>query len=752
MKNLIAHEQGNRAFRAGHYVAAISAYTSIIDSNEADDVQVAQCNRSACFLKIGKFDLAEADARAALDKSTNFPKAHFRLAQALIKLHGIKNFSASHNEQPSVVAPASADAQLLKHMQDNPFNKSLRETKRRAAQEINACIQALFIAGNEDGAKQILKEAQAAFPNEKFDSTEQMSELEIFIAKNECEAASRFIFKRQLLGKLLVIRCNHNSFNLLHLAIQQNYLQAAVMLLNLEPKLNAVTSDSYQKTPMYMAVEQNNIEIILLLLQSDNPMISVKSSNGKSALDLALQGKNIEVLKLFYSHVSTAAAAAADSTALQFEISSVLFQFDSSIILQDASHMNNCARLAFESSNFQLFKSFVSTGNVSLNKYFSFKNQGLDSYLYFAVTELKSVEWCEFLIKSGATISSNVFVKAACSVENEALIKMLVKYGANINAKATRDFIAGKTALICAAEHNCKSIVTFLIHQYASINESQHNSALMYAVKNNHYEIARDLIRAGAFVNYKNPFENSCALSIAVEQANIQMTRLLLKEGCANPNIAYGYNGEYTPLNEAIKSSSSFVDQQMEIIKLIVESNSKAVNFECNEQTPLYCAISQMKWYIVTYLLEKGAKLYHPHISKLFSCIDANVPREVLTKMFDHGLKYEYTNLKRKDYKIMTLKMENNNIELTSVIVLGVDNIKAILQNVYKIPRDARITVKFPGKKTFEEFAKLYETPTYAWNAIVELIFKWTTQPLYNGKTIQKYLGFATDLIIFTKK
>lgn len=88
MDALSLKEEGNKAYKAGNYDEAIAAYTKAIEmtAGQTNDKAVFYKNRSACYIKLEKYDKAAKDASAAIDITPGDTKALFRLCQSLEKM------------------------------------------------------------------------------------------------------------------------------------------------------------------------------------------------------------------------------------------------------------------------------------------------------------------------------------------------------------------------------------------------------------------------------------------------------------------------------------------------------------------------------------------------------------------------------------------------------------------------------------------------------------------------------------------
>ncbi|XP_071854047.1 protein unc-45 homolog B-like isoform X2 [Apostichopus japonicus] len=78
-------EEGNKAYKAGNFAEAITAYTKAIEitPKKTNEKAVFLKNRSACHLKLENYEKAANDASSAIDITPGDTKALFRLCQAL---------------------------------------------------------------------------------------------------------------------------------------------------------------------------------------------------------------------------------------------------------------------------------------------------------------------------------------------------------------------------------------------------------------------------------------------------------------------------------------------------------------------------------------------------------------------------------------------------------------------------------------------------------------------------------------------
>ncbi|WCJ43873.1 ankyrin repeat family protein [Euphorbia peplus] len=79
-----AKGRGGNAFRREDFLTAADAYTQAINEDPSDAVLIS--NRSACWFRMNKFELALADARTSRNLNPGWPKACYREGSALYAL------------------------------------------------------------------------------------------------------------------------------------------------------------------------------------------------------------------------------------------------------------------------------------------------------------------------------------------------------------------------------------------------------------------------------------------------------------------------------------------------------------------------------------------------------------------------------------------------------------------------------------------------------------------------------------------
>jgi len=134
--------------------------------------------------------------------------------------------------------------------------------------------------------------------------------------------------------------------------------------------------------------------------------------------------------------------------------------------------------------------------------------------------------------KVGERDSFRTPLMIAADEGKENLAKLLVEYGADVNAKD----LGGDTALMWAANGGHLNVVEFLVEHGANVNAaSPHyanagSTALIYASERGHVTMVKYLIKHGANINAKNK-NGDTALSIAEKNGHTEVTRILSEAG-----------------------------------------------------------------------------------------------------------------------------------------------------------------------------------------------------------------------------
>ena len=111
-------------------------------------------------------------------------------------------------------------------------------------------------------------------------------------------------------------------------------------------------------------------------------------------------------------------------------------------------------------------------------------------------------------------------------------VKECLTNGANVNAKSD---LTHKTALIKALNNNHFEIAKYLVKNGADVNPENGEIPLIWASENGHFEIVKFLVENGADVNIKNNY-NYTALKWALLVEHREIVKFLVAHGAIDSN------------------------------------------------------------------------------------------------------------------------------------------------------------------------------------------------------------------------
>jgi uncharacterized protein len=251
-----------------------------------------------------------------------------------------------------------------------------------------------------------------------------------------------------------------------------------------------------------------------------------------------------------------------------------------------------------------------------------------------AVARTGNVEAATLLIDHGATVDAKekwggqTALMWASARRHPKMMELLIAKGADVNAASTdRNYqrhiqaegrpknldSGGLTPLLYAARENCAACVKVLLENKADINLADPDSVspLLVAIMNANWDLAKQLITAGADVNQWNIFGETPLLTAidlrtridggraSIDAPNqtkgIDIVKFLLERG-ANPDMqlffqpanARGavYTRGVTPLIRAA------VNADAEVVKLLLEHGADATIATADRQTPIHAVLA----------------------------------------------------------------------------------------------------------------------------------------------------------------
>jgi len=251
-----------------------------------------------------------------------------------------------------------------------------------------------------------------------------------------------------------------------------------------------------------------------------------------------------------------------------------------------------------------------------------------------AVSRTGNVKAAQVLLNAGATVDAKekwggqTPLMWASARRHPEMMRLLIAKGADVNARSIdRDYqrhiqaegrpksldSGGLTPLMYAARENCKECVEVLLQSKADIDlpDPDSVSPLLVAIMNANWDVAKQLIEAGADVNQwdiygETPLITAIDLRTRIDGGRasidamnqtkgIDVVKLLLDRG-ANPNMQLFFKPANargavttrgaTPLIRAAVNADS------EVMKLLLEKGADATIATADRQTPIHAVLA----------------------------------------------------------------------------------------------------------------------------------------------------------------
>ncbi len=253
-----------------------------------------------------------------------------------------------------------------------------------------------------------------------------------------------------------------------------------------------------------------------------------------------------------------------------------------------------------------------------------------------AVARTGNVEAAQLLLSRGATVDARetwggqTALMWASARRHPEMMQLLISKGADVNARSIdRDYqrhvtaegrpksldSGGLTPLLYAARENCGACVHVLLENKADIDlpDPDGVSPLLLAIMNANWDLAKQLIAAGADVNQWDIYGEAPLLT-AVDLRNridggrasidptnttrgLAIVSLLLERG-ADPNMQLLFKpanvrgGDTTFTRGATPLIRAATNGDLEVVKLLLAHGADATVYMADRQTPIHAALS----------------------------------------------------------------------------------------------------------------------------------------------------------------
>ncbi|XP_076285450.1 uncharacterized protein LOC143211554 [Lasioglossum baleicum] len=378
---------------------------------------------------------------------------------------------------------------------------------------------------------------------------------------------------------------------LLHSALHREQVEMVKLLIQYGADLNV--KDSRRRSPIDIAKESWNPEFKELLLingavvRKDNALhAAVNSGNLEIVEELLKDGVDVNIIEDSDLIIGKTVLHRAVCTR-QLELTKLLITYGADVNLKDCWGKTPLAE-AFQIKHTEMVELLLTNG-ADIKE---------DPNILYAAGEYGSLVIVEEILKDGVDINmidstnygqGKTLLHSAVRERHVEMAKLLIKYGANVNVKAS----SRTTPLADALRINNTEMVELLLTNGADIKEDR--NILYAAVMNGYVNIVEDLLKDGVDVNTidNSNDEGMTVLHSAVCMRQEKITELLIKYGA---KVSVKDSSGKTPLVHALRMKETKIVEQL----LLNGADIK------DDPNVLYAAVEYESLEIVEKILKDG--------------------------------------------------------------------------------------------------------------------------------------------------
>lgn len=466
------------------------------------------------------------------------------------------------------------------------------------------------------------------------------------------------------------IKINLQGLNIFHIAMEKESVEVIEFLLNLKININFHSNIDYCKgeTLLHTAIGKQNIKLVELLLEKgadiDAPMKLIQTlfefqqsslnfnHEGFTPLHLAVEISNLDIIKLLLSYYPdivktdgkgfTPLHIAVEKECL--EVVQVLLEYKKEMNLD---HSKNYCRgltplhMAVIKNNLKLVETLLSN-EADVNEF-------IGIWIINSPVDFSLIPYIKY--------KNYTALHVAVELNNHQMVIVLLNSGADVNA-IIED--TGITPLHISIQNNNREIFYLLLQNNANfqIKTKEGKNILHLAVENDWPELVLEFIPRGINVNDQT-INGETLLFIAVEMGEEDLVENLLRY---NADVNIVNSQKESPLHVAAEFN-------IDIVKILLNNNAKIDLVNLNSETPLCISVKNNNPEIVAELLKFKPSIQDISNKYAFSYALKNWKNylNIVNLLFEYG--FEITAEDIKDPKIVTFSISEGYINLSEYLL-----------------------------------------------------------------------------------